>query len=100
MKKLTNIYDFDEFVNVINYKVKAFDFIEYPRGVSTAKYASGMQYLEDICVIVFREDSENMFWKGSFFRRKYPVKSIKAILFFFRAKKKVHEVSHHLKRLI
>ena len=62
---------FDEFVNVISYRgaaleMQVFDFISYPNGVSSGKYASEKPMLENVCEVQFRKGSEKMFSRESF----------------------------------
>ena len=71
MRKVKNVFDFDSFADIINYKgvaleLQTFDFIKYLKGVSSGKFAQDKPKLEDVREVQFRKGHEEMFWKESF----------------------------------
>ena len=71
MRKVKNVFDFDSFADIINYKgvaleLQAFDFIKYLKGVSSGKFAADKPKLEDVREVQFRKGHEEMFWKETF----------------------------------
>ena len=89
MRKKQSIEDFQDFVDLVDFSGKALvmehdDFLQLPRGVSQAKYASKKPKLQVMQVIRFERASNEMHWKESnmdefrsaeFLQRKY-VKSL------------------------
>ena len=71
MNLLKNVYDFNDFIQVINYAGKALqmnfsDFVKYPRCLSIGKWASNVSRLGNISVVKFFKGSKCIFWKDDF----------------------------------
>ena len=69
MRQKKRVEDFQDFVDIVNNCGRALvigfdDFLEFPKGVSQAKYAQNKPRLEDVQVVKFVRGSNQMYWKN------------------------------------
>ena len=71
MKKQKRVEDFEDFKSVIGdrgvaIEMKIEDIFQYPRGVSTGKFASGNPKVDDMQVVMFAKGTKHIYWKKCF----------------------------------
>ena len=74
MRNQNNVYDFNDFTQIVASKGNCIileDFIDFPNGVSQAKYCSKKPHLTAIKVVAFPCNSVEMFWKGKYMQEDY-----------------------------